>query len=871
MKKSLPERPDFGQLKKQAKGLLHAIRAGDPEALSHLPDGIDSSALKLQDAQRILARDYGFPSWGKLKLHVESRTEASAETALIEAALQGNAGNVETLLKERPDLHRRGIYASAALGRPKNVSDFLARDPEAATQKGGPRDWSPLLYLCFGRCGGGDAERAAAADLLLKAGADPNDASVNPMWPEAPLPALYGATGVNNFPELARRLLEAGADPNDSESRYHAAEHFHVECLEVLREFGTDFSGLDVAWGNTPLYFLQGGYNLSASVRKGIRWLLENGADPNVPSQIETKNETPLHAAARNGGDIETIRLLLDHGADPSLRRADGRTAYALAVRGGQEEVARLLLDRGAPDETTAADRFLSACMRGDRTTARAELDADPRLLSMLDSEDKEMVHQAARQNRAEAIALMAELGFDLTVQDELDRGTPLHWACLQGRAEAARALIESAVPLNGRDNRYDSPPIGWVAHGSLHMRTRDGDYPACARALLAAGAEVPSKIQGNDDVMNVIFDHRLREALRRRDAKQVATLIRKGADPNHRADDGTTALHLAASLGSAETVELLLAHGARSWIADKSGKLPVDHAKEGDDSPDQIAIIELFGNPRIEDPVFQKAVEAISAGDHEKLQRLLADHPMLCRARAEESGQYAGSYFFQPYLLEFVAENPVRTGKLPPNSAELAQAIIASGAPKEAIQKTLGLVASGKVARECGVQAGLIELLVRHGADPTPGLDSAVSQGEWEAAEVLLRLGARPGLYAAAGLGRLETLKQALSRQPSPEELSRAAGAAIQGGHIDCVRDLLDAGLAADARISGHPYSPTLLHQAAWFGRAEIADLLLERGADPHVWDTQFRGTPAGWAQHAGHRELEARLREAEKSFVQK
>ncbi len=594
MKKSLPGRPDLGQLKKQAKALLTDIRAGLPEAVSRITDGTATAAFALHDAQRVVAREYGFASWAKLKLHVESRTEDAAETALIEAALRGNAGDIETLLKERPELGRRSIYAAAALGNTREVSLWLGPDPGVATRKGGPREWRPMLYLCFGRSGGDDADRARAAEALLEAGADPNEAFVSPLWPDAPLPALYGATGVNNFPRLARVLLKAGANPNDSESRYHAAEHHHVECLEVLREFGTDFSDRNRQWGETPLHFLMGQSNPSTPVRAGIAWLLENGADPDVPSQVETINETPLHAAVRHAVEAGVVRLLLDHGADPSKRRKDGRTPYALAVRGGHKELADLLLERGAADEAPPLDRFLGASMRGDRDSARGALSRNPDLLSTLQAEDKELAHQAARENRAGALTLMAELGFDLDVQDSLDGATPLHWACLQGAVEAVAVLIQNGVLLTLRDTRYDSPPIGWVAHGSVHFKNPQGNYAACAAALIEAGAEIPPTISASDDVMRIILDHRLREALRRRDAKQVAALLREGADPNHRAKDGTTPLHLAARFGSIETVEMLLERGARSWIADEDGKLPADHANESVDNPDQPEITEL-------------------------------------------------------------------------------------------------------------------------------------------------------------------------------------------------------------------------------------------------------------------------------------
>ena len=82
MNKQLPERPDLGQLKKQAKDLLDDIRAQRPEALARVP-AHELAGFALADAQRVLAREYGFPSWAALRSHVAAlgAGEASASEA----------------------------------------------------------------------------------------------------------------------------------------------------------------------------------------------------------------------------------------------------------------------------------------------------------------------------------------------------------------------------------------------------------------------------------------------------------------------------------------------------------------------------------------------------------------------------------------------------------------------------------------------------------------------------------------------------------------------------------------------------------------------------------------------------------------------
>ena len=511
--KSLPARPDLGQLKKQAKELLDAVRADEAAARKRIAQAGGNDAAEkfaLSDAQRVIAREHGFPSWAKLKLHVETRTADPAEERLIEAALEGDAATVRTLRAERPALATRSVYAAAALGEADAVRAELART------KGGPRDWEPLLYVCFGRVGAGDGERAAIAKQLLANGADANAAWIHQDWPEARLSALYGATGVNNYPRLARVQLTAGANPNDGESRYHAAEHNHTACLEVLAEFGADFSGADKTWGNTPLYFLFGYMHASAAVKSGVRWLLEHGANPNAISHAGTTAETALHAAVNHDWDVDTIGLLLRHGADPAAKRADGRTALALAVRGGRGEIAGILRAHGAPGGVSIPDEFLGACMRADAAAARALLRKEPGLTGVLTAEDRKLVLTAAREGRAAAVSLMGELGFDLEVEGE-DGERALHWAAWHGWAETVRSLVARRVELNRCDRRYGAPPSGWCAHGSQFCGNPAGEHGKALESLIAAGAFVPPDTGGSAEVMVVLKKHGLGRARTRR------------------------------------------------------------------------------------------------------------------------------------------------------------------------------------------------------------------------------------------------------------------------------------------------------------------------------------------------------------------
>jgi len=78
MSSQLPPNPNLSQLKLRAKELRKAYLAGDAEAITRtapfLPDMTSSPEAELshRDAQFIIAREYGFASWPKLKQHVEA-------------------------------------------------------------------------------------------------------------------------------------------------------------------------------------------------------------------------------------------------------------------------------------------------------------------------------------------------------------------------------------------------------------------------------------------------------------------------------------------------------------------------------------------------------------------------------------------------------------------------------------------------------------------------------------------------------------------------------------------------------------------------------------------------------------------------------
>jgi hypothetical protein len=296
----------------------------------------------------------------------------------------------------------------------------------------------------------------------------------------------------------------------------------------------------------------------------------------------------------------------------------------------------------------------------------------------------------------------------------------------------------------------------------------------------------------------------------------------------------------------------------AQLTIARESGFPSWTRLKRHIEKPTKTDQLNLPHHERIEDPIFRRAVDLIDAGNVIGLRAYLKQHPKLVHQHLAFEGW---NYFHNPTLLEFIAENPVRHGKLPANIVEIAKAILDAGPAQSELNETLMLVATGSVPRECRMQLPLFDLLCDRGADPSSALHAAVVHGEMESVEALIRHGAQIDLPAAAALGKVEDFRRMLPGS-TPDDRHLALALASQFGHVEVVRLLLDAGEDPNRYnpVGGHSHS-TPLHQAAANGNGEMVRLLVEHGARLDMKDILWHGTPAAWAAHEGKSEIEAYL----------
>ena len=154
--------------RKQAKSLLKAVKSGDQEAAQrlthHVPRFHQNSfaGVALHDAQLAIAREQGFASWPRFRAFLEqSRLDFhSLVETFVDAALS-DLRRAEEMLASRPQLAEAGLYAALVLGDAERVEQALREGPERVRTRGGPREWEPLLYVCFSRFARGRSNRAA--------------------------------------------------------------------------------------------------------------------------------------------------------------------------------------------------------------------------------------------------------------------------------------------------------------------------------------------------------------------------------------------------------------------------------------------------------------------------------------------------------------------------------------------------------------------------------------------------------------------------------------------------------------------------------------------------------------------------------------
>jgi ankyrin repeat protein len=542
----LSPRPDLAQQRKRAKDLLKALHAGDANALARVryshprlaaaaPDAIRSNA-KLADAQWVIAREYGFASWPRLKQHIEAL----------------NGGPKDRRHAFEPDLQ---YYRDRAAGM---LSVFATGERNALRLV---QTWHPAYAVA------GEADIRAAA--LTQ-----EDAEL----------ILAREHGFASFAELADHVAALKQKRTPFAAAFDAIKADDRAALAAVLKANPGLVNAAGTNGNRMLMFAvsMGKADIAAD-------LLAAGADPTLANN---KGWTALHDAAYTGyGDADerlaTLDRLLAAGAAPETEAyGDGGTPLAVALFWGHTAQAeRLAAIAVTPHNLRVAAALgrldLMASFFAPDGSLRPEA-GDHREFHRPHSgfppwrptDDPaeilaEALGYAARSGRIEAMAFLLERG--VAIDAEPYNGTALHWAVGRQRLDATAWLIDHGADVNRR-----AAFGGTRGVTPLHVAAAWGGSPACARLLMERGADATlhDDLQGStplgwarhfnnmairEDILEIGSRRDIFVAvLARRPDRITALLDREPGLIGARDCDGRTPLEVARAEGTPEMVALL-------------------------------------------------------------------------------------------------------------------------------------------------------------------------------------------------------------------------------------------------------------------------------------------------------------------------
>ena len=480
----------------------------------------------------------------------------AAKSDVADAAMRGNKASVLALLNQKADVNAPQADGSTALHwaayrDDQEMVDLLIRagaNVSAANREG----VTPMFLAALT----GDA---ALIEKFLKAGADPNRR--NPNGETALMMAAR-----NGNPEAIKVLLRAGGDSNAKENLrgttalMWASEQGHPAAVQALVKGGADVSARSGPAGvpkpylaPTPKQRLQGaqGGTLGANQRgrPGAQRGQAAGVQPAAvnPDQDQDDQDVPQGGArgvggggltalifAARQGDIESVRNLLEAGANVNQVSEYGWSPLLTATKNGHYKLATFLLDRGA--DVNLANKggwtplYLATDNRniegGDYPTRKPDMDH----LDFI----KTLLARGANVN--------------VRAKDSTETRTIFthQWLYEDGATPFLRAAQSSDLPL--------------------------------MKLLLERGADPKIPTANNDTALHVAAGIGWVEGVtfewgKKENVETVKMLLDLGVDPNVVDGDGRTALHGAAHKGRNEVVQLLVDHGAKLDARDSGSR----------------------------------------------------------------------------------------------------------------------------------------------------------------------------------------------------------------------------------------------------------------------------------------------------------
>ena len=285
--------------------------------------------------------------------------------------------------------------------------------------------------------------------------------------------------------------------------------------------------------------------------------LLAKSAEVNA----QTDEGTALMMAV-SGGHTDIVKLLLDAGAEVNRKHRTGRTALMMSAgRSVRElnpprgeplpppspEIMRLLLANRADANLSGA--FGRTALMDANTAAKVKLLIEHGAqVNAKDEEGQTALMRAVDRKEADVVDALLQAGADASVQNEGGETLLIRAASL-GAVEIVKSLIARGADINHSD----------VLGNTAYIVAYEEGHVAIQESLKSWRPTTPATRNGF-----------LRAAVARKDSAKVGELLKAGADPNYEYSIGhehkdikSTVLILAARVGDATVVEMLLAAGA--------------------------------------------------------------------------------------------------------------------------------------------------------------------------------------------------------------------------------------------------------------------------------------------------------------------
>ena len=406
------------------------------------------------------------------------------------------------MLADRPSLGTLDAHTAAATASVATLQRLLSEDAGRASAIGGPSRWPPLLYLCYSRATEQlpEADTIGTARLLLAHGADPN---AHFMWGRTyRFTALTGAMGegeggvVSQPPHphargLAEMLLDAGADPNDAQGLYNTMFRPDNRWLRLLLDRGLTASDR-INWKTRDrvgtLDFLLG-HAATKGFADRVELLLRHGADARGRSYYDGR--THYENALLNGfGDIAA--MLQRAGAAPAEMGAEDR--FRAACMSGDEAAARAAL-KAAPQSLSDPKTLHTAASLGNVAAVRCLLSLGTDANATAKDGTTALHHAGWNDRRKVAEVLVAHGARPL--RDAHHGSSPAGWADHAGHAAMRDYLLDHCT------DGLDLVSFGRVAA----LRRYLSEHPDFATSVTPGGGSPLHHLRDDIDHLEPVVD----------------------------------------------------------------------------------------------------------------------------------------------------------------------------------------------------------------------------------------------------------------------------------------------------------------------------------------------------------------------------